>query len=255
VIRANRAWAAQPTDHVRSTTLPDMKRLLRSSTFQGLLCLIAANYIRLVYLSSRWRTEGHGPAEEMIRNGKPFIAAFWHGRLLMAPMGWRRTTPLAVMISQHRDGEMIARTVRYFGVRTVRGSSTRGGAKAFREMLDIVKSGTNVAITPDGPRGPRMRAQAGIVLLARLSGVPIVPATYSVSRRRLASSWDHFVIALPFTRGLYLWGDPIHVKPNADDKAIEVARLSVERSLNELSEAADRRMGVEPVIPAEAETT
>ena len=242
------------TDHARATTLPGMKRMLRSSAFQGPLCWIAANYIRLVYFSSRWRIEGREPAEKMIRNGKPFIAAFWHGRLLMAPTGWRRTAPLAVMISRHNDGEMIARTVHHFGVNTVRGSTTRGGAKALREMLDIVKSGTNVAITPDGPRGPRMRAQAGIVLLARLSGAPIVPVTYAVSRRKLASSWDRFVIALPFSRGLYLWGDPIHVAPNADEIALEAARLEVERSLNDLSEAADRRMGVEPVTPAEAET-
>jgi len=231
-----------------------MKRLLRYSAFQGLLCWITANYIRLVYVTSRWRVEGHGPAEDMINKGQPFIAAFWHGRLLMAPTGWRRTAPLAVMISQHRDGEMIARTVHYFGVRTVRGSTTRGGAKALREMLKIVKSGTSVAITPDGPRGPRMRAQAGIVLLARLSGVPIVPATYAVSRRRLASSWDRFVIAFPFSRGLYLWGNPIHVAPNADEMELEAARLKVERTLNELSEVADRRMGVEPVTPAEEET-
>ncbi len=232
-----------------------MKQLLQSSAFQGLLCWIAANYIRLVYVTSRWRIEGHGPAEEMIRNGKPLIAAFWHGRLLMAPTGWRRTAPLTVMISQHRDGEMSARTVHYFGVRAVRGSTTRGGATALREMLDIVKNGTSVAITPDGPRGPRMRAQMGIVLLARLSGAPIVPATYSVSRRRLASSWDRFIIALPFSRGLYLWGNPIHVAPNADEIALEAARFEVERSLNELSETADRRMGVEPVKPAKAETT
>jgi len=231
-----------------------MKRLLSSYAFQALFCWIAAIYIRFVYVTGRWRVEGRGPADELIQGGTPIIAAFWHGRLLMAPTGWHYRAPLAVMISQHRDGEMIARTVHHFGVRAVRGSTTRGGAKALREMLQVVKRGNSVAITPDGPKGPRMRAQLGIVLLARLSGAPIVPATYAVSRRRLASSWDRFVIALPFSRGLYLWGTPIQVAPDADEAALEVARLAVERSLNELTQAADRRMGVEPVTPTEAAT-
>ncbi len=232
-----------------------MKRITRSSAFQALLCWLAANYIRFVYVTSRWREEGREPARELMRGGRPYIAAFWHGRLLMAPTGWRSRAPVSVMISQHRDGEMIARTVHHFGVDTVRGSTTRGGSKALRELLLAVKNGRNVAITPDGPRGPRMRAQSGIVLLARLSGAPIVPATYSVSRRKLASSWDRFVIALPFSRGLYHWGAPIHVAGDADDDALEAARMDLEISLNELTETADRRMGVEPVIPAEASAT
>ena len=103
--------------------------------------------------------------------------------------------------------------------------------------------------------GPRMRAQSGIVVLARLSGAPIVPATYAVSRRKIASSWDRFVIALPFSRGLYLWGAPIHVARDADDDALETARMDLEISLNALTESADRRMGVEPVMPAEAAAT
>ncbi|MDP6588339.1 MAG: lysophospholipid acyltransferase family protein [Alphaproteobacteria bacterium] len=216
---------------------------------------MAANYIRLVYVTGRWREEGREPAYALMRDGRPFIAAFWHGRLLMAPTGWRSRAPLSVMISQHRDGEMIARTVGHFGVTAVRGSTTRGGSKALRELLLAVNNGQNVAITPDGPRGPRMRAQSGIVLLARLSGAPIVPATYAVSRRKLASSWDRFVIALPFSRGLYLWGAPIHVARDADDDALEKARMDLENSLNRLTEAADRRMGVAPISPAEVAPT
>jgi len=232
-----------------------LKRLTRSSAVQALLCWLAANYIRLVYVTSRWREEGREPANEWMRSGRPYIAAFWHGRLLMAPTGWRSRAPLSVLISQHRDGEMIARTMHHFGAHTVRGSTSRGGSKALRELLVAVKNGRNAVITPDGPRGPRMRAQSGIILLARLSGAPIVPATYAVSRRKLASSWDRFVIALPFSRGIYLWGAPIHVARDADDEALEMARLELEDSLNALTETADRRIGVEPVRPAEAAST
>jgi hypothetical protein len=100
-----------------------------------------------------------------------------------------------------------------------------------------------------------MRAQSGIILLARLSGAPIVPSTYSVSRRKLASSWDRFVIALPFSRGLYLWGAPIHVAYDADDEALETARLQLENTLNELTATADRLMGVEVATPGEPVAT
>ncbi|MDA0228984.1 MAG: lysophospholipid acyltransferase family protein [Proteobacteria bacterium] len=232
-----------------------LKRLTRSSAFQTLLGWLAANYIRFVYITSRWREEGREPANELMRDGRPYIAAFWHGRLLMAPTGWRSRAPISTLISQHRDGEMIARTLHHFDIHTVRGSTTRGGSKALRELLLAIKNGRNVAITPDGPRGPRMQAQSGIILLARLSGAPIVPATYSVSRRKLASSWDRFVIAWPFSRGLFLWGAPIHVARDADDEALETARQSLETTLNELTATADRRVGVDPVTPDKAVAT
>jgi hypothetical protein len=122
-------------------------------------------------------------------------------------------------------------------------------------MLTAIQDGQNVAITPDGPRGPRMRVQAGIILLARLSGVPIIPVTYAVSRCKLASSWDRFVIALPFSRGIYLWGEPIYVARDADEAALEAARLELEQSLNALTEAADKRVGVPVVLPTEIAQT
>ena len=232
-----------------------LKRLMRSSAFQTCICWVAANYIRLVYITGRWREEGRAPANQMNQEGQPFIAAFWHGRLLMAPTGWRNRGPINVMVSQHRDGEMIARTVHHFGVGTIRGSTSRGGSKALRVMLTAIQDGQNVAITPDGPRGPRMRAQAGIILLARLSGVPIIPVTYAVSRCKLASSWDRFVIALPFSRGIYLWGEPIYVARDANEAALEAARLELEQSLNALTEAADKRVGVPVVLPTEIAQT
>ena len=227
-----------------------VKRITANSFLQSMLGWIAANYIRFVYITSQWSEEGREHANTLTKNGKPYIAAFWHGRLLMAPTGWKKHVPLSVMISKHRDGELISRTVNHFGVATIRGSTARGGTKALRESLKAIQKGHNVAITPDGPRGPRMRAQIGIILLAKLSGAPIIPATYSVSRRKLLSSWDRFIIALPFSRGIYLWGVPIHVANDASDSALEAARIKLEKSINLLTEEADRRMGVKLVTPA-----
>jgi len=166
-----------------------LKRLTRSSAFQALLSWLAANYIRFVYVTSRWREEGRAPANELMQSGRPYIAAFWHGRLLMAPTGWRSRAPLSVMISQHRDGEMIARTVHHFGVHTVRGSTTRGGSKALRELLVVVRNGCwrGFPARPSFPRPTRSHAarshRAGTVssLRSRSAAASICGARRSMS--------------------------------------------------------------------------
>ncbi len=228
------------------------KRLARSRLGLAALARLYASYTGLVFATSRWQTRGREDADAMLRAGTPFIAAFWHNRLMMAPQGWREKATMHVIISRHRDGESIARAVRHLGVAAVRGSRTRGGAAALRTSLRLLEEGGYLGITPDGPRGPRMRAQPGIIALARLSGAPIVPATYAVSRRVVADSWDRFVIALPFSRGVYLWGQPIHVAAGADDAAMERSRLLLEERLNALTDEADRMVGAEPIEPAAA---
>ena len=228
------------------------KRVARSRLGLAALAWVYARYTGFVFATSRWQTRGREDADAMLRAGRPFIAAFWHNRLMMAPQGWREAATMHVIISRHRDGESIARAVRHLGVAAIRGSRTRGGAAALRSSLRLLEEGGYLGITPDGPRGPRMRVQPGIIALARLSGAPIVPATYAVSRRRVADSWDRFVIALPFSRGIYLWGQPIHVAAGADAAAMERARLLLEERLNALTAEADRTVGAVPIAPAES---
>lgn len=226
------------------------KRVARSRFATAALPWVFARYVGFVYATSRWRTHGREGVEALLRAGRPFIVAFWHGRLMMAPMAWREDATMHVVISRHRDGERIARAVRHLGIAAVRGSRTRGGTAALRASLRVLKEGGCLSIAPDGPRGPRMRAQPGVVALARLAGAPIVPMTCAVSRRLLAGSWDRFVIALPFGRGAYLWGAPIHVAADADAAALEAARRALEARLNEMTAEADRLVGAVPVEPA-----
>jgi lysophospholipid acyltransferase (LPLAT)-like uncharacterized protein len=220
------------------------KRIGKSEGFRGLLCWLGSLYIRLVHATSRWQVIDGGPADGLWDAGKPFILAFWHGRILMMPKSWRASVPIHMLISQHRDGQLIARTVSHFGIHTVAGSTTRGGSAALRAMLKFLKSGECVGITPDGPKGPRMRASMGIVNVAKLAGVPILPATFSTSRRRLLGSWDRFAVALPFSRGVFIWGEPITVARDADEAALETARKAVEAGLNAITVEADRRLGL-----------
>lgn len=229
-----------------------LKRLLKSDGVRRFLCWLGAGYIRLVMVTGRWQRVRAEVPEAFWRDGRPFILAFWHGRLLMMPRCWPRGLPIHMLISQHRDGQIIARTVGHFGIATVSGSSTRGGAQALRAMVKALKAGECVGITPDGPRGPRMRASDGVVSVARLGGVPVIPATFGIRGGRVLSTWDRFLLAWPFSRGVIVWGDPIEVPRDADEAAQETARQRIEEGLNAITAEADRLTGRPAVDPAPA---
>ena len=171
--------------------------------------------------------------------GQPIIAAFWHQRLLMMPFLPRRGK-VGMLISQHRDGEFIARAVKLFGVDAVRGSTTRGGLSALRGMIRSFRAGANIAITPDGPQGPKHVVQIGVVELARQTGAPILPVTYSASRRKVFASWDNFILPLPFCRVAYVWGEPLFVPRGIDKEGLEENRLQLQERLRQITEEADQ---------------
>jgi lysophospholipid acyltransferase (LPLAT)-like uncharacterized protein len=160
--------------------------------------------------------------------------------MMLLPMAWRRMAPVHMLISPHRDGRLIAGTIRYFGIQSIAGSTGGGGTSALRAMLRRLGEGECVAI---GPRGPAMTASAGIVNLARLSGAPILPVTYASSRRRLLATWDRYHLALPFGRGVILWGEPIEIAADLDAQGIEEARRLVEIQMTKTVREADRLVG------------
>lgn len=228
-----------------------VKRISKSEQVRGLLCWLGSLYIRLVWLTGRWTVvNGHVPSR-LWDEGKPFIFAHWHGRLLMMPYSWRHPVPIHMLISQHRDGLIIARTVAHFGIHTIAGSTSRGGTAALRAMLKALKGGECVGITPDGPRGPRMRASAGVANVAKLSGAPVVCCAYATRRHKLLRSWDRFMVALPFSRGVFVWSDPIAVPKGASEEEMDAHRLAIENALTVVTQEADRLMGLTPVQPAD----
>jgi lysophospholipid acyltransferase (LPLAT)-like uncharacterized protein len=214
------------------------------------LCWLGALYIRLVHLSGRWEVVGDDIPKSFWDRGQPFILAFWHGRILMMPFCWRRDRPINMLISRHRDGLLIARTVSHFGIHTVAGSSSQGGTAALRSLLKFLKSGQSIGMTPDGPRGPRMRASGGIAQVARLSGAAVIPCTFSARRRKILGSWDRFVVALPFSSGLFVWGPAITPPAESSVESMQSLRMAIEDGLNAITRAADIRMGHLPVEPA-----
>ncbi len=159
----------------------------------NLLPPVGAWAIRLLGWTLRIRTEGDEQVDELYRKGQHLIIAFWHGRQLMMPLAYRGSEA-HVLISQHRDGELIHRIVSRFGFRSVRGSTTRGGASALRDLIGLGRSGVDLVITPDGPKGPFQVAQIGAVQLAQATGLPIVPIAFSCSKKNSSragiASWS-----------------------------------------------------------------
>ena len=230
-------------------TKPDAwRRFLRSELVRRIACWVTHCYIRFVYVANRWSVEGDEWPRRLTGEGRTFIVAFWHGRLLMMPPAWHQLTSFHMLISAHRDGRIIAGAMTYFGIDTIAGSTSRGGSSALRAMLKRLKEGGCVGITPDGPRGPAMTVSIGTVNIARLARVPILPLTYATSRRRVLATWDRFHLALPFGHGVYLWGEPIEIANELDEAGLERARHLVETRMVEMVRNADRRFGHETLI-------
>jgi len=199
--------------------------------------VVAAVVIRAIRWTMRLHHVGRGPLDALSATGRPYIHAFWHGHLFLMRYSYAGKR-IAIMISEHRDGELIARTMRHFGAGSIRGSTTSGGAGALRAAVRALRDGADVGFTPDGPRGPAQRVQAGVIQTARLSGAPIVPVAFAASRCKVLSSWDGFIVPYPFSRGVFLYGEPMSVEETADRDAMERARLTLEERMRALAAQA-----------------
>jgi lysophospholipid acyltransferase (LPLAT)-like uncharacterized protein len=162
---------------------------------------------------------------------EPVIFAFWHHDILLMPWFARRfltRRPCVCLVSASRDGEMIARVLRRFGLDSERGSSSRKGRGAYRSLAEVLERGTDVAITPDGPRGPRHHAHAGAAGLAVLSGRALVPIRWRAAWKLELPTWDRFVVPIPFSRVEFDVGPALRFAP---DTPVEEAQARMERAL------------------------
>lgn len=205
---------------------------------------VGAWVIRCLGRSMRIESQGHEAADQLYQAGTRAIFAFWHARQLLMPFAYRGERA-HVLISQHQDGEIIARIVERFGFLAVRGSSTRGGVEALRELIRLGHSGADLVVTPDGPKGPAQVAKIGVIQLARATGLPIVPITAACSKK-LFASWDRFMLPWPWSRGLFLWGGPLWVSRAAGPEELEAKRVELEVALNRLTVEADEAVLRQP---------
>jgi lysophospholipid acyltransferase (LPLAT)-like uncharacterized protein len=204
----------------------------------------AAGALLVRALGATWRVDQSGIAafDAAIAGGRRCIFAAWHTRLL--PLVWtHRGRGIVMLVSRHRDGELITRVIERFGFATSRGSSTRGGEEGVMDLLRWAEEGRLLGITPDGPRGPAGRLKPGLIYLASRSGLPIVPVAAAGRSAWRLRSWDRFRVPRPFTRVVVAYGDPIVVPPGLDDPALESWRARVETTLEAHTAAVSARAG------------
>ncbi len=212
------------------------------------LCIVpwlAARCMQCLFRLLRVVHVGRAYPESCWAKGERIIVVFWHGRLLMMPFVYPGK-PGALLISQHRDGEYFSRIAAILGFEAIRGSATRGGMRALRQMIRAIKGKLNLVITPDGPKGPRAKVKSGVIEIARLTGAPIVPVSFSASRRRFLKSWDAFLVPVPFSRAVYIWGEPIYVPSTAAKDEMAKHQEALEERLDLLTMKADDYFRTDP---------
>ncbi len=225
------------------------RRFRNRPWFQKTVGVAAAEYLRLVWKTSRFAMEPADPYQ-LYDAEQPLILAMWHGQHFMMPF-FRRNYRFKVLISRHSDGEINAIAAERLGVGAVRGSGDhgtrfhlKGGVSAFRSMAALLADGWNMALTADVPKVSRV-AGLGIIKLASESGRPIFPVALATSRRIVLNNWDRSEVNLPFSRGAIVVGEPIRVAAAANAATLEAARGALERALNAGTERAhaivDRR--------------
>jgi lysophospholipid acyltransferase (LPLAT)-like uncharacterized protein len=210
-------------------------------------------YIRFLAKTMRLEYRNREALARARELGGTYLFAFWHSRLLLMVFAYPGDRGLALQ-SRHRDSQLLARMMRRFGIGAVWGSTSRGGMTAAREVVRRLKEGHDVAVAPDGPRGPRRRAQPGIVAIARLSGKPIVPLAFSARPSARLTSWDRSLVPLPFGRGRFVYGEPIVVDRRADRDEQERQRVALEEELNRLTDLVDTEVGIPLIRPAPLES-
>ncbi|MBT3392949.1 MAG: lysophospholipid acyltransferase family protein [Elusimicrobiaceae bacterium] len=195
-------------------------------------------YLMIVGVTKKIKHKFPENYKNLKQENKPCIYAFWHNQqafVLYLTSKFEADRKVCCLISLSKDGEYIARTAHKFGIKAMRGSTSKGGFSALRGLIDIADANYSLAITPDGPRGPVYTIQPGIIYLAKKTGLPIVPVACQITNKISAGSWDKFQVPLPFGSASYVYGEPIHIAP---DKDLKEARLELKDTLNQLNEQA-----------------
>lgn len=252
-----------PFPDERAKQLVMMKKFFRSRPIQFILAVLLTGYIKLVKHTTRWQIQGLEIVEPIWADGKGAIAVLWHSRILLLAPVWPQNKPPAkqppsILISLSPDGAFITQAVKMLGVGAIRGSASnksksgknKGSLSAFRKMIDHVNNNGCMAITPDGPRGPRMRASMGAIQLASKTGAPIICLGCSTTKAKFFQSWDRFCLPLPFGKGVIVWEGTILVPKDANSKELENKRRQMEDMINSATRKADITCGHDPIEPA-----
>jgi lysophospholipid acyltransferase (LPLAT)-like uncharacterized protein len=216
---------------VNNQRISDRKLTLTEKITLFAVPLIIAITQKIYGITLRKRNIGSEFPEKLHKEGKPFIYAIWHTNVFLSPY-FLRNQSVHVLISASRDGELIHRVVRFFNNFSIRGSTSRGGIGALKSVITVLRKGSSVAITPDGPKGPAFKVQDGILFAAARSGAPIIPFHYEADRQWVfEKAWDKHRIPKPFSKVICSYGDPVYIPEDLEAETLDAERGRLENLL------------------------
>lgn len=218
------------------------KKILDNFFIKQTISLIGIMYILLTYYTSRVTFSNQSKIDSLIKNNENFIYAFWHDQLLMCPFTWKNDLDILVLISKHKDGDIISRVISYLGFKTIRGSTNnpekiknKGGFIAAKKILSSLKKNICVGIAPDGPRGPRHEVAEGIINIARMSNKKIIPVALGFKSKWTLNTWDKFIVPKFFSSMKVSWGEPIEIQEEDNVKY----QILLKKELDTLTETVN----------------
>lgn len=218
-----------------------MKGGLEEARFRA-VGLLGRRVVATLFATCRWSRSGEEHIRSVRGPEQGILFAFWHDQLLPLAHA-HRDEDIVVLVSEHRDGEYIARIIQRHGYRTARGSSTRGGARGLRTLVRFARDGHDLGITPDGPRGPRHRFKEGALLAAQLTGFPVLPLAAAASSAWRFDSWDRFMVPRPLSRIHVAYGPTLRIPRDADGEFRRKSARALEETLEELTRIAEAQVG------------
>ena len=222
-----------------------IKYLASKVVAQNIISYLGSLYILFVHKSSKIKFKDRKNINGLFKKDESFIYSFWHDQLLMCPLTWQNRKPIRVLISKHRDGDIISKVILHLGFSAIRGSThksnkikNKGGLLSARKMIKSLKNGISIGISPDGPKGPRHKVSEGILSISRLSKSVILPVGIGFKKKWVLNTWDKFIIPKPFNEITVVWGDPISAITN--EKNNHQFKIKLESKMNNLTAQANK---------------
>ena len=219
-----------------------IKRFSKTNFGQKFIGFFFYFLTRFVYRSIRWTYLIESQKSDIFNSNKGVIFCCWHNRLFLGPHILPRNRKINALQSSHSDGMVTSTVFKFLGMKVILGSSNKGGIQAFRKMVKCIQLGESIAITPDGPKGPKEKVKDGIIKLAQITNSPIIPLVWSTKKFKIISSWDRFIIPIPFSKGVYSYGKPIYVKKGISDIEFEIYRQKLEHEIKRLTQLVTEKV-------------
>ena len=210
-----------------------------------IISIVGAFYIHLVFFTSNVNLKNRRNIDSVLNKKKSFIYSFWHDQLLMCPLTWDSKSEIKVLISKHRDGDIISKVISILGFGSIRGSTNqpkknknKGSLKALRQIIKSLNNDISIGISPDGPKGPRHKVSDGIIQIARLSKKEIIPVGIGFKKKWILNTWDRFIIPKIFNEICFVWGKPIKISKLSRQSL--KSKKDLEKLMNNLTAEANK---------------